>query len=129
MSLLGEIGEALRGALGGEEVFPPATLHALTRNPDGSVPINADGRQVRALTDVPAFGFASRWDHKIIASKGWDPKTLKIVLVQSNQLQAPQVGDEASAVRPLNGTVERILVSEVTSDPADATWILAGVPA
>lgn len=122
MSLLAEIGSALRDALGADaDVFPPATLHK------ASTTIDADGVGVKIFADHAGRGFVSRWDHKIMAAKGYDPKTAKIVIVQGETPQ-PEVGDEVSATRPLNASVERFTVIDVTSDPADATWQVAGMP-
>ncbi|WP_072389871.1 hypothetical protein [Hyphomicrobium sp. CS1GBMeth3] len=122
MSLLAEIGSALRDALGAEaDVFPAATLHK------ASMTLNTDGAAVRTFADHAGRGFVSRWDHKIMAAKGYDPKTAKIVIVQG-ETPKPELGDEISATRPLNETVERYTVVDVTSDPADATWQVAGMP-
>lgn len=127
MTLLAEIGQAVRGAIGGD-VFPPATLHALARGTGGEIPLNDDGQPVRAYADHGTTGFISKWDHKIMAAKGYDPNTAKVVLVQSPTLPKPEINDEVTAQRPITLEQVRYRVIDVSSDPADATWAVAGVP-
>lgn len=127
MSLLGEIGDALRGALGGAgEVFPPATLHVTTNDPDNPT-TDDNGVVVHGFIDHACAGFASNWDARTMAAKGYDANTAKIVLVQSADMPRPKLDDQITATRPLNGTTARYRITDVTSDPADATYQVAGV--
>lgn len=121
MSLLGEIGEALRDALG-DDVFPPATLHVATEITDDW------GVVQRGFSDKPATGFVSKWKAEIMAAKGWTDETAKIVIVQSPALPAPKIGDEVTATRPITEETRRYSIIFVTLDPADATWQVAGTP-
>lgn len=125
MSLLGEIGEALRGALDGD-VFPPATLHVTTSDPEAPT-IDDNGVVVHGFIDHACVGFASNWDARTMAAKGYDVNTAKIVIVQAQGLPRPKLDDEVTAARPLNGTTARYRITDVTSDPADATYQVAGV--
>lgn len=120
MSLLAGIGQSLRGAMGGG-VFPAATLHAVTQV------ITGGGEAANTFVDHSAQGFVGDWKAEVIAARGYDANAAKVILVQSETLPKPQVNDEVTAQRPINGTVERYRVTHVTSDPADATWQLAGV--
>jgi len=120
MTLLAEIGEALRGAIS-DDVFPSATLHVATE---------AEGTDLvvtRTFVDHGTQGFVSDWKAEIRLARGYDANVAKIVLVQSPSLPKPKVGDEVSAQRPINGNTERYRVTDVTSDPADATYQVAGV--
>lgn len=120
MSLLAGIGQSLRGAMGGG-VFPAATLHVVTAT------ITPGGEASRTFADQAAQGFVGDWKAEIIAARGYDANAAKVILVQSAALSQPKVGDEVTAQRPINGTLARYRVTHVTSDPADATWQLAGV--
>jgi len=120
MSLLGDIGSALRGALEGD-VFPAATLHVAT-------PVIGEyGETSHTFADHACVGFASNWDARTLAANGWDANTAKIVLVQSATLPLPKLEDQITATRPLNDTTARYRITDVTSDPADATYQVAGV--
>lgn len=120
MTLLAEIGQALRGAIS-DDVFPAATLHVVTET------LDAYGVPTRALTNHAGQGFVSEWKSDVMAARGYPSNTLKVVLVQAPALPRPKLGDEISAQRPINGTTERFRVTDVTSDPADATWQVAGI--
>lgn len=122
MTLLAEIGEALRGALGGD-VLPAATLHV------SSSVIGEYGETTHAFVDHECQGFASTWDARTMAARGYDANTVKVVLVQSPDLPQPKLEDEITATRPILETTERYRITDVTSDPADATWQVAGVKA
>jgi hypothetical protein len=120
MSLLGDIGSALRGALEGD-VFPAATLHVAT-------PVIGEyGETSHTFVDHACVGFAGDWDARTMAARGYDANTAKVVLVQSDTLPRPKVEDQVTATRPLNGTTARYRITHVTSDPADATYQVAGV--
>lgn len=121
MSLLAGIGQALRGAMGGG-VFPPAVLHVSTET------INTYGATERTYVSHAATGFASNWKAEVMAVRGYDANTARVVLVQDTALPKPKLGDEITAQRPITGASERYRVTDVTSDPADATWQVAGVP-
>jgi hypothetical protein len=120
MTLLADIGDALRGALA-DDVLPAATLHVVTET------LNDYGTPVRTLTDHVGQGFVSDWKAEVMAVRGYAANTAKVVLVQDAALPRPKLGDEITAQRPINGTMEHFRVTDVTSDPADATWQVAGV--
>lgn len=120
MTLLAEIGAAVRGAIN-VDVFPAATLHVVTEG-EGS-----KGETTRSRVDYPAQGFVSSWDANTMAAKGYASNTAKVVLVQAADLPKPKLGDEVTATRPIIGTTETYRVTDVSSDPADATWSVAGV--
>lgn len=120
MTLLAEIGAAVRGAVSGE-VFPAATLHVVTEAEDASLAL------ARTFVDHAAQGFVSDWKAEVALRRGYDANVAKIVLVQSAALPSPKIGDEVSAQRPILGTTERYRITDVSSDPADATWQVAGV--
>lgn len=120
MTLLADIGDALRGALA-DDVLPAATLHAVTET------LSDYGTPTRTLVDRAAQGFVSDWKSDVMAARGYPANTAKVVLVQDAALPRPKLGDEITAQRPINGTLERFRVTDVTSDPADATWQVAGV--
>jgi hypothetical protein len=119
MTLIAEIGLAVRGAIGGD-VFAPATLHVATDT------TNDDGETVKAFADHVTTGFISNWAANVAAARGYSSDTAKIVLVQGSYPK-PQPGDEVTGTRPLRLETERYRVIEVSSDPADATWAVAGV--
>lgn len=119
MTLLSEIGQAVRGAISGD-VFPPATLHVVTE----TIGLTVE----RSFVDHACQGFVSSWKAEVMAAKGYAANTAKIVLVQSDTLPRPKLGDEVTATRPIEGTAQRYRVTDVSSDPADATWSVAGVP-
>lgn len=128
MSLLADIGTALQGALGGPgEVFPAATLHVTSADSTNPT-IDENGVVVHAFTDFPCAGFAANWDARTMAAKGYDANTAKIVLVQSGAMPRPKLDDQVTVARPLNETTARYRITDVTSDPADATYTVAGVP-
>lgn len=122
MSLLGEIGEALRDAFSGD-VFPAAILHVATEF------VDEYGVVSRAFADHTASGFVSKWKAEVLVARGWTHLTAKVVLVQNPSLPAPKIGDEVTAERPLIGEQQRYTIIDVSLDPADATWQVAGVPA
>lgn len=119
-SLLAGIGQSLRGAMGGG-VFPAATLHVATET------LNEYGTPTRTFVDHVGTGFAANWRAEVMAAKGYTADTAKVVIVQGATLPKPKVGDEVTAIRPLTNEAERFRVTDVTSDPADATWQVAGV--
>lgn len=120
MTLLAEIGQAVRGAIGGD-VFPLATLHIVSDTLDD------DGQAVRIATDHTTTGFISAWTAKERLALGYGVEVGKVVLVQSPTLPRPKEGDEVTAQRPITGDVERYRVTDASADPADATWAVAGV--
>lgn len=119
MTLLADIGLAVRGAIGGD-VFPAATLHVAT---DMS---NAAGETVKAFTDHATTGFVGEWKSDVAVARGYPVDAAKIVLVQG-AYPKPEIGHEVTAARPLTGEILRYRVVGVSADPADATWSLAGV--
>jgi len=119
-SLLAGIGQAIRGVTSGG-MFPAATLHVVTES------IDADGNTVRTPVDYAGTGFVSDWKSDVAARRGYPANTAKIVLVQSATLPKPKLGDEVTAIRPITNVSERYRVTDVTSDPADAMWQVAGV--
>jgi len=120
MTLLAEIGEALRDAFS-DDVFTPAALHV------GTATIGEFGETTMTWVDHDGAGFISRWDAETMAARGYDANTAKVVLVQSTTLPKPKLGDEVTATRPITLETERYRVTDVSSDPADATWQVAGV--
>jgi hypothetical protein len=120
MTLLAEIGEAVRGAIE-DDVFPLATLHV------GTDVIGEYGETTTTFVDHATTGFVADWEAAIALRRGYDANTAKIVLVQNDAMPKPKLGDKITATRPILETTETYRVTDVTSDPADATWQVAGV--
>lgn len=120
MTLLSDIGMAVRGAIGGD-VFPAGTLHAAT---DG---VTDAGETVAMFTDHATTGFVASWRQGEAPARGYPENSVKIVLVQGDY-PAPKIGDQVTATRPIVGTTARYRVLGASSDPADATWTIGGEP-
>ena len=119
MSFLAELGVELRDAF--EGVFGAGTLHVATEKFDDY------GRPAWSYVDHECEGFISNWDAQTMVARGYNSKEAKILIMQSDELPAPKLNDEVTMVRPLNETAKRYRITDVTSDPADATWQVAGV--
>lgn len=120
MTLLAEIGEAVRGAIE-DDVFPLATLHVATDT------IGEYGETITTFVDHATTGFVADWEAAIALRRGYDANTAKVVLVQNDTMPKPKLGDKVTITRPIIGTTEVYRVTHETSDPADATWQVAGV--
>lgn len=81
MTLLADIGLAVRGAIGGD-VFPVATLHVATDM------TNAAGETVKAFADHPTTGFVGEWKSDVAVVRGYPADAAKIVLVQGRLSKA-----------------------------------------
>ena len=119
MSLLTELGDELRGAF--EGVFGVGTLHVAIEA------VDEYGRPSGSYADHECEGFISNWDAQTMVARGYNSKEAKILIMQSDDLPAPKLNDEVTMVRPLNETAKRYRITDVASDPADATWQVAGV--
>ena len=101
--------------------FSLGTLHVVTES------IGASGETIRSSVDHTCEGFVSDWDARTMASRGYPANTSKILIVQSDTLPEPKLNDDDTMTRPLNVTAHRYRITDVSSDPADATWQVAGV--
>jgi len=119
MSLLGGIGASLRGAMTG--VFGSGQLHRST------VTIDEYGAASTTSVDYDCEGFVAKWDSNVALTRGYAAHVAKILIVQADDMPAPRIGDEVTMARPLNPVSYRYQIVDVTSDPADATWQVAGV--
>lgn len=109
-----DIAGIVYGAMSGQ-------LHAVTLH-KASETLDKYGAPTRTFVDHAGQGVRLRWNATVAMQRGYPADAVKILILQSDT-PAPTIADEIS----VGG--ERWRIIDVTRDPVDATWVMAGVRA
>ena len=93
-----------------------ATVHRAASTLDGY------GQTVNTWTDVPCEGVLSQWDHRVMAVRGYDARSVKVMLL-AHGIERPTTQDRIT----IQGATWRIV--DVRSGAGAATYEIAALPA
>lgn len=84
--------------------------------------IDGYGQTVNTWTDVSCEGVLSQWDHRVMAVRGYDARSVKVMLL-AHGVERPTTQDRIT----IQGATWRIV--DVRSGAGAATYEIAALPA